>query len=57
MAQFKFSQSVSMIDGGLCAPGDVKQIPDDVAARYEKHGWGEIVKPAAKKTATKKAGD
>ena len=46
-----------MIEHGLCAPGDVKTLDDATAARYADRGWGEIVKPAAKKTATKKAGD
>ena len=60
MAQFLFSRRISHIVHGICEPGDVKPLDDDVAARYVKHGWGTIVEPPKPKTTPRrkpKAGD
>ena len=43
MAAFQFSKNVSTIWHGPCAPGDVRDVPDDVAARYERNNWGTIL--------------
>lgn len=45
MAAFQFSKNVSTIWHGPCTPGDVREVPDDVAARYERNNWGTIVEP------------